>query len=59
MEVEYAYCASCGMEWLDPIFLPHVDRYLHGDFVRCPECDGSIGPGGYDRVAAEQAEEVE
>lgn len=56
MEVECAYCASCGMEWLDPIFLPHVDRYLHGDFVRCPECDGSIGPGSYD-VAAEPPED--
>lgn len=47
MEVEYAYCPHCGMEWTDEITLEYIGKNANGDFVRCPECRGSIGSGNY------------
>ncbi|GAG20759.1 unnamed protein product [marine sediment metagenome] len=50
MLVRYAYCETCGMEWIDEIVLTIQGNYANGTFLVCRECNGSIGPGNYDLV---------
>jgi hypothetical protein len=54
MQVEYAHCSECGMEWIDGVSLLVLGDYANGIFLQCPECQGSIGPGNYDEVAEDQ-----
>lgn len=58
-DVEYVYCPHCGMEWLDGTTLEHIGRYANGEFLRCPECDGSIGEGDFALIQEQQAFEDE
>ena len=60
MIVSYAYCEDCGFEFglMDDIDLDVIGRYANGLFLRCSECDASIGPGRYDLLPEQDSDEV-